>query len=142
MRKSRFTDERTVKILREADAAPVPEVAKKYRDPDQTLHVWRQRFIDRTLTAFTTTSTSSPGFRASSSRESTVMTDAIFDPAGMVSFTWATTEPFSTSVTVPTSRFLAPTFKWSSLGWTSSVAFPEDVGRFDRRRQNTSPAPR
>jgi hypothetical protein len=38
------------------------------------------------------------------------MTDAICDPAGMVSFTWAMTEPFLTSVTVPTSWLRAPTF--------------------------------
>jgi putative transposase len=44
MRKSRFSEDQMVKILREADKTPVTEVAKKYGVAEQTIYIWRQRF--------------------------------------------------------------------------------------------------
>ncbi len=50
MRQSRFSEEQMVKILREADAKPIGEVAKKHGVSDQTIYACCKRFA----TPFTT----------------------------------------------------------------------------------------
>jgi putative transposase len=44
MKKTRFSEEQMVKLLREADQTPVIEVAKKHGISDATIYAWRKRY--------------------------------------------------------------------------------------------------
>lgn len=46
MKKSRYSDEQIVRILREADRDPITEVAKRHDVSEASIYAWRKRFGD------------------------------------------------------------------------------------------------
>lgn len=46
MKRTRFTDEQIIRILQEADRAPVAEVAKRHGVSEPSIYAWRKKFGD------------------------------------------------------------------------------------------------
>lgn len=46
MKKGRYTEDQMVRILRDADQAPVSEVAKRHGVSEATIYLWRKKYGD------------------------------------------------------------------------------------------------
>lgn len=44
MKKTRYTDEQIVEIVRESQAHGIPQTAKKYQVSEQTIYIWKRKF--------------------------------------------------------------------------------------------------
>lgn len=50
MKKTRYSEDQMVRILREADQSPVTEVAKRHGVSEATIYAWRKKFGELDVT--------------------------------------------------------------------------------------------